>query len=81
MPGKKLSPKLRRQVEEKEKQIMYQRQQNSIERLSIPAPSHFDQHQTVTMDVPRKANQGLHMHHEHPVITRDMQMPLMRPIK
>lgn len=33
------------------------------------------------MDSPRRANQGLHLTHEHPVITRDMQMPKMKPLK
>ena len=77
MPRKKLTEKQRRVVEEKEKQIRYARQQNSIHRLSIPQMK-SDSEDDLEMDSPRKANDGLHMAHEHPVITRDMQMPAQK---
>lgn len=80
MPRKKLTDRQRRQVEEKEKQIRFQRQQNSIERLSVPQEK-FDPVEAVEMDGPKKANLGLHLAHEHPVITRDMQMPVLRAAK
>lgn len=95
MPTKKLPARLRRAVEIKERKLQYQRQLNSIERLSIPNTK-FDfqtisptEGQLVALSGPsgyhssteslrKKANTGLHLAHEHPVITRDMHVPLVR---